>query len=87
MVVHQQVNVVILAVVLGQFAFKILADRLKHCFQKVQMLRFKDLATVLGHEDQVYVHHVDNVATFTNVHVDQLANIGYKPYNDVIVTE
>ena len=63
---------VVLAVELFQCRLKVAANTLKHFLQKQKNLIIKNAPPVFGHKDQMGVHCVNNVATFSNIQLDQL---------------
>src|SRR5690606_30797752 len=62
-VVHQQVDVIVLAVELHQFRLEVGADAGEDVTQVVEDFLGEHFAPVFGHEDQMHVHQKDAVPT------------------------
>ena len=62
-VVHEQVNVVFLAVHLYQLSVKVSADLGEDMLQLLNSFAIKDATPVFGHEDQMDVHCENTVST------------------------
>lgn len=60
-------DVVILAIELHQFRFKVSADAGEHRAQIVENLFGEDVAPVFGHKDQMNVHHEYAVTSVSNI--------------------
>src|ERR1035438_3534069 len=66
-VVHEQMDMVVLAIELYQFRFKVVAYSGKDAPQIVEYLFGEDLPPVFCDEDQVHMHHEDAVSSVPNV--------------------
>src|SRR5690606_27951364 len=75
--VHEQVDVVVLAVELHQFGLEVLTHGPHDLLAPRQVPIGEDLVPVLRHENQVDMHPEDTVTTSTNVLIDTHKPIAY----------
>jgi hypothetical protein len=66
-IVHEQMNVIVLAIELDQFSLKVITDAGEDAVEIGEDLFGENFAPVFCHEDQVSMHHKDTVSAVTDI--------------------